>query len=161
MKQKISQGDLITAVRSGKADAEIAELVGASRQTIARRRLTLDRAGLLVDQNAAGAEIPDEEVIRRIRNSEPLPDGFDATRRAALGKMAKTEAEAMRLETLAKAADKGNHPWEDTLDIIRYVFKQVNDRMCSRDMTKAELQEQLKRVNDVIITHVNTTYDPP
>ena len=59
--------------------------------------------------------------------------------RLELGKAAKLQTESMRLETLARAADTGYHPWEDTLEIIRYVFKQVNDRMCSRDMTKAEL----------------------
>ena len=128
-------------------------LGGYSRTSINRRLKRLSWAPS-PQRSQAVEEISDDEVIRRIQAQQALPDGFSTGRREVLSKIAKVQADAALAAARAKATDTAYHPWTETREILRYMMKQMWDRMATTDA----LKEQAREVERVVVEHLKYEY---
>ena len=153
--KKIENGDLLDmADRCGGNQSEMSRRLGGYSRTSINRRLK--RLGWEPSSRPSqpAEQFSDDEVIRRIQAQQALPDGFSTGRREVLSKIAKVQADAALAAARAKATDTAYHPWTETREILRYMMKQMWDRMATTDA----LKEQAREVERVVVEHLKYEY---
>ena len=153
--KKISDGELLELADlcDGNQSEMSRRLGGYSRTSINRRLKRLSWAPSS-RRLPPTEDLSDDEIIRRIQTQEALPSGFNIGRREVLSKLAKVSADAALAAARAKATDTAYHPWTDTLDILRYAFKTMWDRMATTD----ELKEQARQVERITLEYIRAEH---